>query len=152
MSTFTIVLFIIAAILLIGIIFMYFWGKRIQKRQAEQQELVERTAQTVTMLIIDKKKLRANKSGLPQEMINQIPFYLRRSKMPIVKAKVGQRMMTFISDPTVYDLIPVKKEVKATLSGMYISNVKGIHGKTLLEPPKKGLRAKLNKIARDNRR
>ena len=31
------------------------------------------TAQTVTMLIIDKKRMRLNQSGLPQAVIDQTP-------------------------------------------------------------------------------
>ena len=43
--------------------------------------------------------------------------------------------MTFIADAKVFEMIPVKKEVKATISGLYITDVKGVRG-TVLEPPK----------------
>ena len=43
--------------------------------------------------------------------------------------------MTFIADKKVYEIIPVKKEVKATVSGLYITDVRGIRGP--LEAPKK---------------
>ena len=69
---------------------------------------------------------------------------MRRSKLPIVKAKVGPRVMTLIADEQIFDEIPVKKEVKATVSGLYITGVKGLRGP--IEKPvkkKKGLRAKL---------
>ncbi len=52
--------------------------------------------------------------------------------------------MTLIADEQIYDEIPVKKEVKATVSGLYITGVRGLRGP--LEKPvkkKKGFRAKL---------
>ena len=91
--------------------------------------------QTVSMLIIDKKKLRMKDSGLPQMVIDQTPKLMRRSKLPIVKAKVGPKISILIADEKVFDLIPVKKEIKAEVSGLYIVGVKGIRGS--LETPQK---------------
>ena len=135
MSTLTIVLLIILAVLVVGLIVLYFMGKKMQKKQAEQQEQMEASQQTVTMFVIDKKKLPLNKSGLPQIAIDQTPKILRRSKVPIVKAKIGPRTMTMIADEKAYDLIPLKKEVKAVISGMYIMDVKKLHAP--LETPEK---------------
>ncbi len=97
---------------------------------------MEAMKQTVSMLIIDKKKLRMKDSGLPQMVIDQTPKMMRRAKLPIVKAKVGPRIMTLICDTTIFDQIPVKKEVKATVSGIYITDVRGIRG-SLEQPEKK---------------
>ena len=80
------------------------------------------------MLIIDKKKLRLKDSGLPAMVMEQTPKYLRRAKFPIVKAKVGPQIMSLICDASIFDTVPVKKEVKATISGIYITDVKGIRG------------------------
>ncbi len=88
--------------------------------------------------------MRMNESGLPQQILDQTPKLMRRTKMPIVKAKVGPRVMTLIADEQIFDEIPVKKEVKATVSGLYITGVRGLRGP--LEKPeakKKGLRARL---------
>lgn len=138
MSPVTITLLIILAILIIVFIVLYFLSKRAMKKQEEQNEIIERTAQSVSILIIDKKKLRISQSGLPEEVIAQTPKYLRFSKVPIVKAKVGPRMVTLMCDPTIYDSIPVKKEVKASISGIYISSVRGLHGKQEAPEEKKG--------------
>ena len=97
---------------------------------------MEAMKQTVSMLIIDKKKLRMKDSGLPQMVIDQTPKMMRRAKLPIVKAKVGPRIMTLICDAAIFDQIPVKKEVKATVSGIYITGVRGIRG-SLEQPAKK---------------
>ena len=65
------------------------------------------------MLIIDKKRLPLKESGLPQMVIDQAPKLMRRSKLPIVKAKVGPKISVLIADEKVFDLIPVKKEVRS---------------------------------------
>lgn len=144
MKTFGIVMLIIAIVLIIAMIVLYFLGKKAQKKKEEQEEQIAAAAQTVSMLIIDKKRLRLTESGLPQQVIDQTPKMMRRSKLPIVKAKVGPRVMTLIADEQIFEDIPVKKEVKATVSGLYITGVRGLRGP--LEKPapkKKGFRAKL---------
>ena len=128
--------FLIILIVLVAIVaILYFLGRRMQKKQEAQQEQIEAAKQTVSMLIIDKKRMKLKESGLPQMVIDQTPKMMRRAKLPIVKAKIGPRIMTLVADERVYDLIPVKKEVKATVSGIYITGVKGLRGS--LEAPKK---------------
>ena len=89
MNTLTIVLLVILAIMIIAMVVLYFLGKRAEKKKAEQDEQLAAVAQTVSMLIIDKKRMRIKDSGLPQAVIDQTPKLMRRSKLPIVKAKVG---------------------------------------------------------------
>ena len=120
---------IILVIAIGAFVALYFYGKRLEKRQAEQEEQIQASKQTTSMLIIDKKRLPLNKSGLPQMVIDQAPKLMRRSKVPVVKAKVGPRIMTMVADEKIFDLIPVKKEVKAEVSGIYIVGIRGAHGK-----------------------
>lgn len=137
--TWSIVLIIILVILIAAIVVLYFLGKRAQKKQAEQQEQIEAYKQNVSMLIIDKKRMKLKESGLPQTVIDSTPKLMRRAKLPIVKAKVGPQVMTLVADERIFDSIPVKKEVKAVVSGIYITSVKGLHGKTqVVETKKKG--------------
>ena len=143
MSTLSIVLLVILVILIIALVALYFFGKKAQKKQEEQQAQIEAAKQTVSMLIIDKKRLPLKESGLPQMVIDQAPKLMRRSKLPIVKAKVGPKIMTLMCDASIYDLIPVKKEVKATVSGIYITAVKGVRGSLETPPKKKGFWARL---------
>ena len=112
------VLLIILVILIAVLVVLYFLGKRAQKKQEENQAQIEAAKQTVNMLIIDKKRLRIKESGLPQMVIDQTPKLMRRTKLPIVKAKIGPRIMTMVADEKIFDLIPLKKEVKATISGI----------------------------------
>ena len=141
--TFLNVLIIILVILVIVLGVLYYFGRKAQKKQTEQMEQMEAVKQTVSMLIIDKKMLRLKDSGLPQMVIDQTPKLMRRSKLPIVKAKVGPRIMTLVADAKVFDVIPVKKEVKATVSGIYITAVKGLRGPLETPQKKKGFFARL---------
>lgn len=127
-STATIVMLVILAVLVGIVILLYFLGKKAQKREAQQQEQIDAMKQTVSMLIIDKKRMKIKESGLPQAVIDQTPKMMRWTKLPIVKAKVGPQVMSLVCDDKIFDNVPVKKEVKATVSGIYITSVKGIHG------------------------
>lgn len=142
MSTVTIVLLVILAILIIAVVALYFLGKKAQKKQSEQQAQIDAMKQTVSMLIIDKKRMKLRDAGLPQIILDQTPKWLRGSKLPVVKAKVGPQVMSLICDEKIFDSVPVKKEVKAVVSGIYITDVKGLHGKTVMTEQKKKSRFK----------
>lgn len=128
-----IVLAVIAAIIAV----LYFLGKKAQKKQAEQQEMLEANKQTISMLIIDKKRMKLRDAGLPQIVLDQTPKAMRGSKLPIVKAKIGPQIMSLICDEKIFDSVPIKKEVKAVVSGIYVLDVKGLHGKVEVTPVKK---------------
>jgi len=142
-SKVTIVLLVILAILIIACIVLYFLGKKAEKKQAEQQEQLDAVKQTVSMLIIDKGRVRLRDAGFPPIVVENTPKYLRRSKVPVVKAKVGPKVMTLMCDAQIYPIIPVKKEVKATISGIYITGVKGLRGPLETPEKKKGFFARL---------
>jgi len=141
-STLTIVLLVILAILAIALIAMILLGRRMQKKQDAQQEQLEAAAQQVSMLIIDKKRMKLKEAGFPQFVVDNTPKYLRRSKVPVVKAKIGPKIMTLMCDAAVFEQIPIKKEVKATVSGIYITAVKGIRGSLVTPQKKKGFFAR----------
>ena len=134
---------LLVALAILG--FLYYKGSKLQKEQQEQKEQLFSAATPVTMLVIDKKRLPLKDSGLPQIVIDNTPKYLRRSKVPVVKAKVGPRIMTLMCDAQIYPLIPVKKEVKATVSGIYITGVKGVRGALETPEKKKGFFARFKK-------
>lgn len=136
-STATIVMIVILVVLIAAIVALYFLGKKAQKRQDEQQVQLDAMKQTVTMLIIDKKRMKIKESGLPQQVIDQTPKYLRWTKLPVVKAKVGPQVLSLVCDEKIFDMVPVKKEVKATVSGIYITSVRGLHGAIEAPAPKK---------------
>lgn len=135
MSTGLIVAIVVAVVAIALLVVLYFLGKKAEKRKAEQDAQMEQYKQTVSMLIIDKKRMKLIDSGLPQAVLDQTPKLMRRAKLPIVKAKVGPQVMSLVADEKIFEAIPVKKEVKATVSGIYITDVKGLHGK--IETPVK---------------
>ena len=137
MSKITIVLLVILAVLLIALVVLYYLGKKAQKKQAEQEEMIAAAAQQVNILVIDKGKMKLKDAGFPSVVLENTPKYLRRSKVPVVKAKVGPKISVLIADEKVFDQIPVKKEVKAEVSGLYIVGVKGIRGSLETPAPKK---------------
>lgn len=143
MSKVTIVMLVILIVLIIACVVLYFLGKKAEKKQAEQQAQLDAVAQTVSMLIIDKGKMKLKDANLPAIVLENTPKYLRRSKVPVVKAKVGPKIMTLMCDAQIYPLIPVKKEVKATVSGIYITGVKGLRGPLETPQKKKGFFARL---------
>ena len=151
MSTATIVLLIILAVMIIGLVVLYFLGKKAEKRKAEQDEQLAAAAQSVSMLIIDKKRMRIKDAGLPQAVVDKTPKLMRRSKLPIVKAKVGPKIMSLIAEESIFEQIPLKKEVKATVSGIYITKVTGLRGPLEKPQGKKGLKARLrDKVVKAN--
>lgn len=145
MKTWQIVLLVILAVLLIALVVLYFLGKKAEKKQAEQQEKLDAAAQNVSMLIIDKKRMKLKEAGFPAIVVESTPKYLRRSKVPVVKAKVGPKIMTLMCEESIFPLIPVKKEVKAVVSGIYITSVKGIRGGLEAPKKKKGFFARFKK-------
>lgn len=133
-----IVTLVVLVLLIAAVVALSIYGRKLQKRQEESQRELENAAQRVSMLVIDKKRMKLSEAGLPPIVIDQTPKYLRNRKVPIVKAKVGPRIMSLISDEKIFELIPVKKEVKAMVSGIYIMSVKGLH--TNLEQHQKKLK------------
>jgi hypothetical protein len=136
-GTFGIVMIVIAAVLLIGIIVLYILGKRMQKKQSESEAQMEASAQTMTFFIIDKKMMKFKEAGLPKIVMEQTPKYARRMKLPIIKVKVGPKVMSLICDAKVFNTIAAKQEVKATVSGIYVTSAKRVRGPIVETDPKK---------------
>lgn len=156
MPAWLIVILSILAVVLVAFIVLLILGGRLQKKANSQQEALASAAQTVSMLIIDKKKLKITEANLPKVVTDQVPKYARRAKFPIVKARVvggGSKPMNLIADATVFDILPVGKECKVVVSGIYITEIKSVRGGVIPAPPKKkglaGLMQKASKNAKD---
>ena len=121
-------LLIIVGIIVAAFFFMNRWSKKVQKRHDEQQEKIQSYKQTYSLLVIDKKKMRIGDAGFPDYVLAQMPRFSRLFKFPVVKAKVGPKVMTFLTEKDVFEQIPVKKEIKADISGLYIVGVKSVRG------------------------
>ena len=149
MQTFLNVLLVILVIAVIALAVLYFLGRRLEKRQVEQQQLLEMSKQTVSMLVIDKKKMKIKESGLPKIVYEQTPKYMRWAKVPVVKAKIGPKVMTLMADERVFQALPVKTEAKVVISGIYITEIKSVRGGAVpAAPKKKGFFARFKKDAK----
>lgn len=151
MSTPLIVTLIIVAVLIGILVALYFLGNRMQKKQIAQKEQMAEAAQQTSMLVIDKKMMKLKEAGLPKVVMEQTPKRFRNAKMPIVKAKIGPQIVNLICDDGIFDDLPTKGEVKAMVSGIYITEVKSIRGKKKTvddEPKKKGFGAKMRRKQR----
>ena len=146
---------IIVLVVMVGIfVGLYFFGKKMQTKQEAQQEQMMAAAQPASLLVIDKKRMKVKDANLPKVVMDQVPKRLRGSKMPIVKAKVGPQVLSLICDEAIFDEVPVKREVKAMISGIYIVSVKNIRG-TMAQPvgkKKKSWRSKLLKKQQELRK
>ncbi|MBO4410777.1 MAG: hypothetical protein IKY02_03475 [Lachnospiraceae bacterium] len=137
-------------VLIVGfIVFVVIFGRRMQRKQAEAEQQMELTKQTVSMLIIDKQKKKMKESGLPESILAQSPKYARNLKVPVVKAKVGTRVMTLLADQGVFEILPVKKTCTVTVAGLYIKEIKSVRGGSVPKLPekKKGFMQKLREKA-----
>lgn len=137
-----IIIGIILAVILVILIVLVIVGRRLQKKQEETMPDVRAGAQSVSMLVIDKKMMKLKEAGFPQIVIDSTPKYMRGAKVPVVKAKVGPKVANLMCDAKIFDDIPVKKEVKALINGIYIIEVRGLRKNSTAveeEPVKKGL-------------
>ena len=141
MHVFLTILAIVAIVLVVVMVVLYFLGKKMQKKQDESQAQMQAASQTATILVIDKKRMKLKDSGLPKMVLENTPKYLRGSKVPIVKAKIGPKVMSL-----------VKKELKVVISGIYIMGVKG---RNVLDNPEEKLgfwqRSKLKALKKAGR-
>ena len=131
------VLIIVLVILVGAFTGLYLFGRRQQKRMAENAPKIEAAAQTYSILVIDKKMMRMKDADFPQAIMDSVPKINKMTKVPVVRAKIGSRVIDLVSEPNVFDLIPVKQEIKATISGIYITKVAATHGSLAKKEDKK---------------
>jgi len=149
MQTWLIVTLIVLAVLIGGLIALSIYGKKLQAKSEASQAELRAGAQTISILVIDKKRMKLTEAGFPQIVVDQTPKYLRRAKVPVVKAKIGPKVASLMCEEKIFDLIPVKKEVKAVMNGIYIIDVKGMRGGLDTKPEKKKFFARLKDKAQN---
>lgn len=140
------VLAVILIILVILLAVLYFAGRKLERRQLDSQKLIEASSQTVSMLVIDKKKMKLTETNLPKVVTEQTPKYMRWMKMPVVKAKIGPKIYTMVADNVVFRQLPVKAECKVKISGIYITEI--VKGAVLTEKDLKKRQKEKEKAAK----
>jgi hypothetical protein len=142
-KTWAVVMIVVMVLLIAALVGLSIYGKKLQDKQEESQRQLQAAAQNASFLVIDKKRMKLKDSGLPQIVIDQTPKRFRGQKVPIVKAKIGSQIMSLMCDEKVFEQIPVKKSVKARVSGIYILEVKGLRTNLEGSTGKRSLRSKL---------
>ena len=127
---------------------LFFWGKILQKKYDEQQQLINQHKQVMQLFVIDKKKDKVENLKVPKQVKEQMPKLQRRRKMPVVIVKAGPQILTLMCEESVYNTVPVKKQIKAEIAGIMLVNV--VSGK-LPETKKPKLSERLKRKANDLR-
>ena len=121
-----IIVFAVVAAIVAGVFFLNKWA---YKRMNEQQSIIERSKQTVSIYVIDKAKMKASQSNLPKVVLEKLPRLYKFIKLPLVKAKLGPQVTTLMCDKEVFNVLPVKKNVKVEMAGIYIVSMPGMKSK-----------------------
>lgn len=129
------IILIVLAVIAVILIILYLVGSRLQKKQLKAEKAMQNASMAVSLLVIDKQKLKVKDSGLMKQVQDAIPAYLKWRKFPIVKARIvkaniagGASVMSFICDDKIFKIIPTKTEVKVQISGIYITKLLSAKG------------------------
>ena len=92
MSVWTVILIIaVIAAIILGV--LYFVGRKMQAKQEDQRAQLDQMAQTVNMLVIDKKRMKIMEAGFPK----MITFrnVLRCLRYQLLKQRLDQRSLHY---------------------------------------------------------
>lgn len=135
MATWLNIVLIVLAVIVAILAILYFIGTKLQAKQATADKAMQQMSMVVSLLILDKQKVHLKDSGLMKQVQDAVPAYMKWRKFPIVKARIikanvmgGAQVMSFICDPKVFKVIPVKTEVKVTIAGIYITKLHSAKG------------------------
>ena len=81
-------------------------------------------------------------------LINQLLVLYKKMKMYFVQAKIGPQIMTLMCDKKVFAAIPVKKNIKVEIAGIYIVSVAGMKSPEELKAIKKQKKEKAKEEAK----
>ncbi len=123
MQTFWTVLIVVLIIAAVVLFLLYHFGQKMQMRQAESQKAIETYSQNVSLLVIDKKKMKLKEAPFPSEVYAQTPFYLKLAKIYVVKAKIGPKIVNLMCDKPVFEQLPLKATVQGKISGAYLTEI-----------------------------
>ncbi len=135
---------IILAFIILAVVLgtLYFLNRWATKKTMGQQEIIDKNKQVISIYVIDKKKDLAKNINLPKVFFENLPKLYKVMKMNFVQAKVGPQIMTFICDKRVFNAMPVKKNVKVDVAGLYIVSIKGMKSEYELKQIRKEKKAR----------
>ena len=121
------IMIIIIVLLAIGIFFAYRMNRKAMGQMIQAQDFIDANRQTVQIFVIDKRNEKPSASNMPKAVFEQLPQKAKARKAFLVRAKVGPQIVTLMCDKPVYNVMPVKKNVKVELAGMYIVGITGMN-------------------------
>ena len=95
------------------------------KKVTQAQDFIEQNKMTTQIFVIDKKMEKPTPSNVTKAVYDQLPKTAKIRKMPLVKAKVGPQIVNLMCDKSVFEIMPMKKNVKVELAGIYIVKIQG---------------------------
>ena len=127
------IVILVTLIVAVVVFAMFMLNRWAAKKYGAQKDMIDKAKQTVSIYVIDKKRARAADAHLPKAIMENLPRVYKVTKMNLIKAKVGPQITTLLCDKKVYEVMPVKKNVKVDLAGIYIIEVKGVKSKKELK-------------------
>ena len=129
-----IILLIAACAVFAAVIIYYFTkGKRLRQQREDNEQFMQDHKQSINLYVVDKKQLPLSDSGLPKTVLDSLSKRQMKKKMPIVKVKYGPNIMSLVAEKEVFQNIPVKSNVNATISGIYLTDFKPVKGAKMEE-------------------
>ena len=127
------IMLIVGLVLIVLVAALFFLNRFASKKMGEHQSLIDQNKMLTSLFVIEKRRAKPEDSRLPKAALDQMPKLAKMQKLNVITAKVGPQILTLICDKAIYEVIPVKKTVKAELAGMYIVELKGIKTKKQLK-------------------
>ena len=121
------IVIIIIILLAVALFFAYRMNRKAMGQMIQAQDFIDANRQTVQIFVIDKKNERPSTSNMPKAVFDQLPKKAKAKKAFLVRAKVGPQIVTLMCDKPVFEVMPVKKNVKVELAGMYIVGITGMN-------------------------
>ncbi len=119
------ILIILLIVVIIALAILYYFNRKNMGKMVQSQDFIEQNKIATQIFVIDKKIEKPSAANVTKAVYEQMPKMAKMRKMPLVKAKVGPQIVNLMCDKSVFEIIPVKKNVKVELAGIYIVSVKG---------------------------
>lgn len=121
------IIIIVTIVIALLCFLMYRMNRKAMGQMIQAQDFIDANRQTVQIFVIDKRQEKPSASNMPKAVFEQMPKKAKARKANLVRAKVGPQIVTLMCDKPVYEVLPVKKNVKVDLAGMYIVGVTGMN-------------------------
>lgn len=138
-SDIALIAILVVVLVVAGFFFLNRWA---YKKMDEQQAMINQQKMKQTAYVIDKKHDRITNVHMPKMVMDNIPKRAKLMKMYFAQVKIGPQILTLICDKNVYNALPLKKNVKIEIAGLYIVNVIGMKSAEEMKALEKEKKAK----------